>query len=100
MATLYITEYSALARDAGGQSTVVAKEPAVTTQTVTYTTTTASAAFNAETAYVRIVSSADGHILFGATPVATASTTPVAAKVDYWFGVIAGQKVAACNDAI
>lgn len=95
MATLYVTEYAALGADIGGSRAPVAVEPAVTTQTVSFTTTTQSNAFNSSTRFVRLISTADCHLLFGSDPTATTSHQKVAANAVEWRAVHPGHKVAA-----
>jgi hypothetical protein len=93
MATAWVTEYANLARDGQHYSTPLPQEPAITTQTFTFTTHAESAAFNEQTNFVRVYASAAARIAFGASPTAIAGSTPIAATVDYWFGVHPGQKV-------
>jgi hypothetical protein len=94
MATLWVTEYGEPATPRG-IVLPIAKEPRVANQTVTFTTTTQSSAFNTETRYVRIVSSADCHLEFGSDPTATTSTQKLLAGQEAWRSVVAGHKVAA-----
>jgi len=93
MATLWITEYEWGGADKVGQPLPLAREPAVTDQTVTFTSATLSAAFNSNTRFVRLFSSADCHVQFGAAPTATASLQKLAGGVEYWRWVVNGQKV-------
>ena len=94
MATMYITEYGGTA-SAGGQIQVP-MEPPLAVQVVTFTTSTASAALNANTKYVSIQLDAAGHIQFAATPTATTSTSrKYAADTVSFHGVNSGLKVAA-----
>jgi hypothetical protein len=95
MAKLWITEYTELPRDAGLATPQIASTPSITTQVVTFTTSTQSAAFNASTKFVRIISDANCHLLFGANPTATTSSMRMVADAAEYFGVVAGQKVAA-----
>jgi len=92
MATLWITEYAFVATS-GNVTMPVGQEPAVATQTVSFTTATQSAAFNASARLVRIQSSINAYVLFGSNPTATASTTPITANQPQWFGVVPGHKV-------
>ena len=87
-ATCKISEYVSLVRDSSGQVVPVAKEPGVTDQSVTYTTSTASAALNESTEFVRIVCDAKAHYQFGSAPTATASDPYVAADTPEYFGVL------------
>lgn len=93
MATLWITEYHEIPIFAPGNAAPMASEPAVADQTVTFTTATASNAFNSAAKYVRLYPSANCHVKFGSAPTATASMQKLAAGVEYWRGVVAGQKV-------
>lgn len=97
MSTLYITEYEELAKDGTGAVIQAGKEPAITTQTVSFTGTAGvSAAFNARTNYVRLYADGAGFLLFGVSPTAvTASGTPIALTTAEYFGVIPAQKVSA-----
>lgn len=93
MAIMYITEY----KEAIGSGTLqVPQEPALAVQTVDFTTTTASAALQDDTRFVSIQLSADGHIHFSDTPVATVETSRVHKANDVSFhGVKKALKVAA-----
>ncbi len=96
MATLYITEYETLAPiDHGIFAQCGYEDGGVTEQTVTYTTSTASTAFQDETRFVRVVADALAHVEFGSAPTATISNKPIQANVPEYFGVVGGQKVAA-----
>lgn len=96
MATLWITEYSEIPLIVNGLPAPLALEPPVAEQTVTYTTSTASNAFNSKTKYVRLYASADCHILFGTAPTATAAKQKIAGGQEYWRAVnAASTKVAA-----
>lgn len=94
MATAQIREYAAI----GGNGLVqIAQEPGVTDQAqLTFTTSTASAAFNDATKFVAITASADYHYAVGANPTASATTSlkiPYA-NGPYFIGVKPGDKVA------
>lgn len=54
---------------------------------------TASAAFNAQTRFVRLVCDVQCSVAFGANPTATTSNMVLPAGLPEYFGVIAGQKV-------
>lgn len=95
MAKLWITEFDRIALDAGLAAPMMAQTPALTTQVVTYSTSTQSAAFGASTKFVRVVSDTNCHILFGSSPTATTSNMRIAADSAEYFGVVAGQKIAA-----
>jgi len=96
LATMYITEYGGTS-SAGGQIQVPQEPPLATPQKIDFTAgSTASAALNAETKFVSIQLSVDGHIHFNATPVATSSTSRVhQANTVSFHGVNKGLKVAA-----
>ena len=99
MSTLYVTEYEDLAFDGRGHVIQAGKEPAVTTQKVTFTGTHGeSAAFNSRTNFIRIYADGAGYLAFGAAPVAVTTTgTPISASTAEYFGVIPGQKVSAVS---
>ena len=70
MATLFINEYASLPAMTGGQA-MIANEPVVATQAVTYTGTAGkSAAFNSQTQYIGITSSGIFSYRVGDTTVA------------------------------
>ena len=98
MATLWITEYQTTApigRDARAQCGM--EDGNATEQTVAYTTSTASSAFQDETRLVRVEADAMAHIAFGASPTATTSNKRIQANVPEYFGVPRGEsfKIAA-----
>lgn len=97
MATMYIREYKHLCRDKTGRVIQAGLEDGTATgQTVTYTTSTASAAFGADTCLVRITCDAEAFLDFGAAPTAAAADgVNVQADTPEFFGVVPGQKVAA-----
>jgi len=67
------------------------------TQAVTFTTSTQSAAFGDATELIRVIADADVYLAFGANPTATATGIRVPANTVEYFGVYSGQKVA-CYD--
>lgn len=95
MATLHVTEYTAMPIDANGNVLQIGKMPEATTQVVTYTTSTQSAAFSAETRFIRVIASAAAHLAFGSNPTATATSMWVPASTAEFFAVWPSQKVAA-----
>ena len=98
MAIMYIQEYAELATDANGHTIQAGKEPALASQFVTYSTSTASAAFNKGTRFVRINCDGAAFLSFGLSPTATTSEDmPVQANTPEFFGVIPQQKVAAVS---
>ena len=96
MATMYITEYGGTS-SAGGQIQVPQEPPLATPQKIDFTAgSTASAALNANTKFVSIQLSVDGHIQFAASPTATTSTSRVhQASMVSFHGVNSGLKIAA-----
>ena len=94
MATLHIAEFTAMPKDANGNVLQIGKMPPATTQVVTYTSSTQSSAFGAETKFIRVIASAAAHLVFGANPTATATAPWVAASTAEFFAVVPGQKVA------
>ena len=100
MASMYISEYSHMGHDGGniggGALAQLPQEPSAATQKVTFTTTVASAAFNAETRIICVRLDASGHVSFGNSSVAaTTSHKPLTAGTDYYFGVKPGDYIAA-----
>lgn len=66
-------------------------------QSVTYTSSTQSAAFAATTSLIRVIADADVYLAFGENPTATAVGVRVPADTVEYFSVQAGHKVA-CYD--
>jgi len=95
MATLHVTEFIAMPLDANGNVLQIGKVPEHTTQVVTYTTTTQSAAFGPETRFIRVIASAAAHLEFGTNPTATATNLWIPASTPEFFAVVPGQEVAA-----
>jgi len=98
MAVLYIQEYERLATDADGKVVQAGLEPALASQHVAFTTSTASAAFNAKTQFIRVFSDTACYVKFGTAPTATtASDMPLAANTAEFFAIQPGQsyKIAA-----
>lgn len=93
MATLRISEYGSTPVAAGGGPIPIAQEPALAHQDVTFTTATQSAAFNAGTVLIKLNSTDACRVLFGDDPTALATSEYLAAGIDHWRGVRAGQKV-------
>lgn len=86
-ATCKISEYENLVNDRNGRAVPVALEPAITTQEVTYTASAQSAAFNANTRFVRIICDAKAHFVFGANPTAAATDPYLATDAAEYFAV-------------
>jgi hypothetical protein len=97
MATLWIREYN-LKGDAGAGKAPIAKEPGAD-QTVTFTTTTQSAAFAANTQFIAIIGSAAFHYVVGSNPTATTGGLKVPADTLLYIGVTGGHKIAAVTAA-
>lgn len=95
--TIHVTEYeTVIGLNVGGQVILVPQEPALTTQVISFTTSTeCDDAFNVKTRFVRLWSTAKTHIKFGASPTATANDTPLTGTQGEFFGVQPGHKVAA-----
>ena len=96
MAFLNIQEYSGVGGSGGGAVPQIAREPAVTTQQVTASGTSAqSSAFNASTNYVRLIADVAVYIAFGSDPTAVdASDLYLPAGTAEYFGITPGHKVA------
>ena len=99
MTLLYISEYTGKITGPNGEPIQAGQEPSVTTQTVSFTTATASAAFSANTRLVRVSSDGECHLSFGAAPTATTSHLQMQADSPEYFVVTPGQKVSAVNAA-
>lgn len=96
MGILYITEFSTR----GILSPTMATEPPVAEQTVTYSTSTSSNAFNPDTILVCIHTDSICSIEFGTNPTATTTTRRMAANQTEYFEVPRGlgYKVAAITN--
>lgn len=92
MAKAHISEYGGIIMTSNGVAPVV-REPSLTTQAVTYTTATQSAAFGGNTKLIRIVCDADAYIAFGANPTADADSAFLPSGIVEYFGVAPGDKV-------
>lgn len=90
-ATCKVSEYANLVLDENGRQVPVPEEPSLASQNITYTTTTASSAFNARTRFVRIVCDAKAHFVFGSAPTSTAAAPYLATDTAEYFGVPRGQ---------
>jgi hypothetical protein len=91
-ATCKVSEYRVLAEDSNGDEIQVALEPRVTSQTVTYTTSAQSSAFNSATRFIRVVCDAKAHFrITTAGTNATADDPFIAADSPEYFGVQPGQ---------
>lgn len=95
MANLYISEYAGIAENSLGVPVPAPMEPSVAEQKVAFTGATASAAFNADTKFVKLTADADSHVKFGSDPTAATSNQPLKANTPQFFGVEGGHKVSA-----
>jgi hypothetical protein len=96
MAKVYITEYESLPRDVKGMVVPVPQEPALVEQTPVAIggASVQSAAFNANTKFVRIHTDAICSIKFGTNPTADANSQRLRADATEFYGVVGGHKVA------
>ena len=92
MATLWIREYKALARNGSVQA---ASEPGADQAPVTFSTTTQSAACAASTSLVGIIAREAFHYGGGDSRAATTDALKIPADTLIFVGVQAGQKIAA-----
>lgn len=94
MAVLYISEYQEQVLDLAGRHVLAGKEPAIAEQHVAIgASSAASAAFNANTSFVRVHTDAICSILFGTSPTAVATSKRMAANTTEFFGVQPGASV-------
>ena len=87
MAVLYITEYANIATLQGGNKTQVPMEPPLAEYALTYSTTTQSAVFNAQTSLVRIEADGVCGVTFGTNPTATTTSGRMSAGQAEYRGV-------------
>lgn len=92
-----ISEYKEMAKDESGDLVPVASEPAIATQKVSFTTTTASAAFNPETIFIRVVAEVKAHFKVSKAPIAKETDPYIPAHVPEYFAVRGGHKIAFYN---
>jgi len=98
MATMYIVEFSELAKGAKKEEIPVPSyKGAEVQQVVTVSGATQSAAFAPETSYVRILCDFEVHLEFGDNPTAATATSATQLQADetHHFGVVGGSKVSA-----
>lgn len=95
MATAVVTEYSRGASDALGRELPIPLEPAVSSSSVTYTTSTQHT-LNARTRFVTVAAiSAAAYVAVGENPTATVNSRFVASGTVYSFGLSeSGLKIA------
>lgn len=92
MATLYITEFNAIAGGMGGSSPQIAAQLPIAEQTVAVGGgSLQSSAFNARTRFVRLSTDSICSVAFGTNPTATATKMRLAADNIEYFGVPEGQ---------
>lgn len=96
MATCLITEFANSQADDQGRNIPVGKS-VLTTQAVTYSSSSQSAAFQDGAKFIRVIADADVYLEFGSSPTATATAIKLPANTVEYFGVEQGQKVA-CYD--
>lgn len=103
MANIWISEFDLTGTqfddNAGRLNVPVVAEPPTAAQNVTFTTATQSAAFNAATKLIRMVSDADCHVAFGADPTADTDDEKLIAGIPEWRAVTAGHKVSIVSAA-
>ena len=93
-ATCKISEYRTLGVGADGRTVPVAQEPAPNEQSVTYTTSTASATFKAATKFIRVVCDAKAHFKVSRSGTAATATSPyLPADTPEYFGVRRNLKI-------
>ena len=91
-ATCKVAEYRALAQDSNGKEIQVALEPRITAQSVTYTTSSQSSAFNSATRFIGFVCDAKAHFRISTTGTNATATDPFVAADQWLFlGVQPGQ---------
>lgn len=92
MATLYITELVDTTSSRNAQELIYPMTPPVVSQTVAIAgASAASAAFNAQTKFVRLFTDTACGIEFGAAPTAVATSGRMAANTTEYWGVQQGQ---------
>ena len=86
MSNLSIVEYSDLGTDGRGNVVPAGSVPPITTQNVSFTSTTQSNAFNKATKLVEICADANARVVWGTNPTATTTTgsrAPAGAVIYY-----------------
>lgn len=95
-ANCYIREYKAL----GGTQIPIAQEPGVDQSPISLAGgAVSSAAFATTTHMIRLICGTSASVLFGASPTATTSNSPVPALLPEYFGVAPGQVVSIISNA-
>ena len=93
-ANCVISEYANLVVDSSGRTVPVAAEPALRTQLVAYTTSTASLAFTSATKFIRIICDAKAHFKISGSPAAAVSSPWLPSDTPEYFGVRRNLKAA------
>lgn len=96
MATGYVAEFTEppASRDDGSHMVPLPSHPAVAQQTVSFTASTQSSAFNSETRMIRIVADAESRYLVGASPTALATSNFLPANTIEYLSVQPGDIIA------
>jgi hypothetical protein len=96
MSYLSVVEFQQVGRDYNSSPLPAGKLPGLATQNVSFTgTANESAAFNAETNFIRVVSDVDARVSVGEDPSATQDDVLIAAGQAEYFGVTPGHKISA-----
>jgi hypothetical protein len=96
MATLWIREFDKAGEAPNGEALPIPMEGSTRDQTVTFTTSAQSAAFNASTQYIAMISTVAFHYKVSSNPTATTSHLLVPANTMLFIGIEQGSlKVAA-----
>ena len=96
MPVLHVAEFEKLGKGSRGEMIPICEMPPIAEQAITYTTNVVSAAFNESTRFIRVKPLGGvAHIAVGASPAATASSTPLSDGETEYFSVINGDKIAA-----
>ena len=99
MATLQIIEYASIGNDARGLVPQVAQLPALATQNITISGTSAqSAAFNKDTRFVCLIGDVAYRFLAGSNPTASSTDQRRPADSPEYFGVTPSIKIAAITE--
>lgn len=93
MALLHISEFAQIQKSHSRVSQAV-EAPGLDDQQITYTTSTQSAAFNADTNIIRVFAAVACFLEFGVNPTATAGSLFLPPGTVEYFGVKPGSKVA------
>lgn len=95
MPKLYITEFPRIGySNLGGTPLSLTPLADATTQVITFSTTTQSAALSASTTIVRVVSDTNCYVTAGSNPTATSNDLRLVADIAEYFSVTPGHKLA------